>query len=263
MLSKIIENLSFWFRKFGNLFFQPQCPVCFDENETNNICAKCFSQVIFLQEACMKCQTPFDYIVPDMEICARCQELAETIDLKSYDKMFCALQYNELVKNLIVRFKNQQDFSLAKLFAKWLFAKYNNANLNLQNVVIVPIPLYKTRLVQRGYNQSMLIAKEFAKLVNLPCINLLKRTRDTNTQATKTIQERHENVKGAFAVDIRYKDFIKGKNILLIDDVITTGATMFECAKALKNANSVQLLAVARRLRKAREIVDLSKEFVE
>jgi len=265
VLQKIIHS-------FFNLFFAPQCPICYEMQETNNICFKCFGSISFLGECCVKCQEPFEYHVPGVDVCESCARK----DLSFYSIMICAIKYNEAIKNLVIRFKNQQDFSLAILFAKWIVNRYNQlhdceGNHDTQNLIIIPVPLYRKRLIKRGYNQSVVLSRQISKLLNAPVINMLERVRDTNSQATKTIQERADNVKDAFFVAKKYRSQsasrkFDGKKFLIVDDVITTGATLFECAKALQAASAgcaveIELLALARRLKKAkRESVDLSNE---
>lgn len=103
---------------------------------------------------------------------------------------------------------------------------------------LIPIPLHSIKKAERGYNQSFYISKGISKQTGIPVKqNLIKRTRNTESQTTMTLVERKENVGGAFS--IRKKNNLAGKNFLLVDDVITTGATTNECAKALlENSNS-------------------------
>lgn len=286
MIQNILQKLQKIIASFFNLFFAPQCPICYEMQETNNICLKCFNSVSFLGECCVKCQEPFEYHVPGVEICESCAGK----DLSFYSSMICAMKYNEAIKNLVVRFKNQQDFSLAKLFAKWIANRYRQlhdvsgrgngdcsgaangaGDCNGRNLIIIPVPLYRKRLVKRGYNQSIVLARQLSKLLNAPMVNMLERVRDTNSQATKTIQERADNVKNAFVVTKKYRQVLAsgrfdGKKFLIVDDVITTGATLFECAKALQSASvgrarKIELVALARRLKKGkRESIDLSNE---
>ena len=105
---------------------------------------------------------------------------------------------------------------------------------------IVPVPLHYRRFFKRGYNQSEVIASMLAKQLNKPYKNLLKRTRSTQRQATLSREERLKNLQGAFAV--KKPAHVSGKKILLVDDVLTTGATLHACAEALQQAGSAELL---------------------
>lgn len=225
-------------------FFTLQCPVCYDWQENSNICYKCYSKFSFLNSACKKCQQPFDFQVFGVDICFKCE------DKDFFNSMNCVFVYSQEVKNLVVRFKNHNDMVLASLFSSFVFNKIKN--IVDKDVIIVPVPLFKQRLIKRGYNQSFIIAKKVASLANVSCVHLLKRVRNTNSQALKTIQERIENVKNAFDVEEKYSTFIKGKKFILIDDVITTGATVYECAKILKKygAKQIDIAAISRRIKK-------------
>ena len=105
---------------------------------------------------------------------------------------------------------------------------------------IVPVPLHYRRFFKRGYNQSEVIASMLAKQLNKPYKNLLKRTRSTQRQATLSREERLKNLQGAFAV--KKPAHVSGKKILLVDDVLTTGATLHACAEALQQAGSAEIL---------------------
>jgi len=129
-----------------------------------------------------------------------------------------------------------------------LLQDYLNTN-PLPAEVLVPVPLHQKRLRERGYNQSSLLARELSKLINLPVVdNCLSRQRHAPPQArTSTVEERQRNIAGAFACrDYRLRD----KQVLLIDDVSTSGATLDACAAALKaaGATSVWGLVMAREI---------------
>jgi ComF family protein len=112
---------------------------------------------------------------------------------------------------------------------------------------IVPVPLHWWRRLRRGYNQSELLARQIARRTGVPCLHALRRTRPTNVQAGLSNRERRRNVAGAFQPD-RASKALKNRNVLLVDDVMTTGSTGAACAAALKRAGAarVALLTVAR-----------------
>lgn len=104
---------------------------------------------------------------------------------------------------------------------------------------ILPVPLHKGKQRERTYNQSEFIARGVSGILNIPVLNdCLTRTRFTGTQTKLNKAERKENVSGAFEVNPKFRDLVSGKNIIVIDDVITTGATILECARILKQAGS-------------------------
>ena len=115
--------------------------------------------------------------------------------------------------------------------------------------ILVPVPLHWLRLIKRRYNQASILSIELAKMANVNCWpDALTRTRHTPPQGHKNARDRHQNVSGAFDIHPSYTEKISGKNIVLIDDVFTTGATIEECAKVLKSAGAktVNVLAIAR-----------------
>jgi ComF family protein len=110
---------------------------------------------------------------------------------------------------------------------------------------IVPVPLHRARLRERGYNQSELISRAVGREIGVPVANSLVRIRYTETQTKLDSARRALNVRGAFSVNKNYKNSINGKSYLLIDDVITTGATIRECANVLKNYGAKSVYAAS------------------
>lgn len=113
--------------------------------------------------------------------------------------------------------------------------------IDIEFDLIVPVPIHNRKLKKRGYNQSELIAVELSNIMNIPHLNAIERIRNTPSQVLFNGDMRWYNVKDAFECIIS----IKGKSILLVDDVITTGATMCFCAEALKNAGARHITAAA------------------
>jgi len=130
-------------------------------------------------------------------------------------------------------FKNFNNLACAKLLARLILHTIDDLVIDC----VLPVPLHLYRLIQRGYNQSEMLAKYVGKYANLPLYkNVLVRNRFTKSQSNFNARGRVGNIKGAFSV--KDVECIKGKNILLIDDVYTTGATVEECAKILKRAGA-------------------------
>jgi len=141
--------------------------------------------------------------------------------------------------------KYEAKLSIARLLAKGMCERIDLSNfVTLSDVILAPVPLHPRRRRERGYNQSELLAKELAKAWNIPLnAKALRRARDTAQQALLSAEERHSNVQGAFTISP--PDFFKSKNVLLIDDVLTTGSTVNACAEALKAAGAVRVLVLA------------------
>lgn len=107
-----------------------------------------------------------------------------------------------------------------------------------ENVLVVAVPMHPRRLKKRGFNHARLLAEETARRLGLSCAEALYRTRNARQQARLSSQERRENLRGAFAVHPEDAHLVSGRDVLLVDDVLTTGATAAACAQALRNAGA-------------------------
>lgn len=166
------------------------------------------------------------------------------------DGVFASLVYRGITKKLIYQFKFQPFLTdvrnvMGDLFYEGLIQQELFFTALRKDAVVVPIPLYKQRERERGYNQSMILASDLGKRLQLPVFNLLERIRQTRSQIGKTQEERRENIKGAFSVKEGYKKFLVGKTVFLVDDVVTSGATMNEAAKTLKKAKTGNVYGLA------------------
>lgn len=221
-------------------------------------CRKCGKILTTEGELCEKCLKELNFIYPPY--CSKCGYPLNEEQIKS--KMLCpsclkknrspfrlsrsALHYDDGSKNLILAFKFMDKTENARLLAAML--KVAGEDIFAAGTdFIVPVPLHYTRLVKRRYNQSVLLSRELSRYTGLPvdCFSLV-RHKATRPQVEFSGSERIKNVKDAFSV--RHPEKIKGKRIVLIDDVMTTGSTLRECALALKKAGakSVDTLTVAR-----------------
>ncbi|HVF69004.1 MAG TPA: ComF family protein [Xanthomonadales bacterium] len=155
------------------------------------------------------------------------------------DGVFSSLVYKGVVKKLVYKFKYNPNLidlknSLIDLFYEGIIQKEAFYKVLSEDSILVPIPLYKTKMRKRGYNQSHILAKGLGKRLNIPILDCLERIRDTKTQVGLKKEEREENIKGALRIkkqELRIKD---SKHVFLIDDVVTSGATLKEAAKVLK-----------------------------
>ena len=162
----------------------------------------------------------------------------------AYDKGLSVLKYDETSKALILPFKHTDFIEITPLLAKWMNQRGKDLISNCD--CIVPVPLHFYRLLKRKYNQSALLAKELAKMNGKEYLpQCLKRYRYTKSQGHMNPKQRKKNVKNAFKITNLLS--VRDKNILLIDDVMTTGATANACSETLRKAkvNSIKVLTVA------------------
>jgi len=161
----------------------------------------------------------------------------------AFDRARASLVYNDAGRGLILTFKHGDQLHAVHTFTPWLLRAGRDFVGSAD--MVAPVPLHRKRLWRRRYNQSALLAREIArKAGKIYTPALLSRKRNTAPQQGLTRRERKENVQSAFAVD----GDVAGKNVLLVDDVFTTGATLNECARALKSAGAarVDVLTIAR-----------------
>lgn len=152
-----------------------------------------------------------------------------------------AVLYNDASKGLVLRFKHADRLHPAKAMALWMVRA--GAEVWAQADLIAPVPLHRGRLLKRRYNQSSLLAQAVGKQIGKTVIvDLLVRRKATDSQGHRTFKERHENVAGAFALHKRYD--VTSKKIVLIDDVLTSGATACECARVLLREGAAEVFVV-------------------
>ena len=215
------------------------CLCCKDERlyDTHGyLCDKCFENLHFIEYACGKCG---DEVGPFDKYCETCKSKDYT---HTFDRAYCVAKYTGTAKNLVFSLKYGLDKAIAKVISNYLVEKVKSLDIAVD--MVIPVPLGPKRFRNRGFNQTELLASDVASVLNLPLeTKLVLRTTETQTQTSMTRLQRLENVKGAFSVVD--KDVVKGKNILLVDDIVTTGSTADEISRMLKKkgANKVYILA--------------------
>ncbi len=221
-------------------------PRLLDEDagaQTTGLSAAGWGRASFLEEpVCDGCGTPFEY-----DIGARCAAcLAKP---RAFSRARAACLYDEVSRDLILKFKHADRTDLAPLFTAWIGRAA--APLLAEADAIAPVPLHRARLFRRKYNQAAEIARPLARAHRLEYLpDALIRARASESQGGKSASGRRRNVAGAFAV--RSPSRVAGKRILLIDDVMTTGATGEACARALLQGGASQVdLAVIARVKEA------------
>ncbi len=227
-----------------DLLLPPQCLLSREiVSSPGELQAPAWRELHFLDDPlCPRCGVPFAIDPGPGIVCASC--LARP---PYFDCARAALVYDDFSKRLILDLKFRDRLDGIKTFATWM-SRAGGSLFNFASIV-VPVPLHFTRLIQRRFNQSALLASRLATLAHKPFIaDLLVRNRRTPSQKGLNWNARQRNVAGAFSVRDRYLDILENQNIVLVDDVFTTGATVEACTKALKNCGvgRVDVLTLAR-----------------
>ncbi len=228
----------------------PRCLGC-DAlvEEPGSLCARCWQGIDFLTPpCCAACGYPFEYALPEEALCAACLWRRP-----AYDRARAVFRYGEASRGLILGFKHGDRTHAAPAFARWLARA--GAEALAAAAVIVPVPLHSWRLFRRRYNQAALLALGLAALTGVPVApEAMRRRRNTPSQGRLDPTARRRNVRGAFALDPDGAAAIDGRRVLLVDDVLTTGATVEECARVLGRggAAAVDVLTLARVVRPRR-----------
>jgi competence protein ComFC len=225
-----------------DLIFPRECVGC--SSEGGYLCKSCLEKIELNSDFyCALCKRPSEM----GKICLNCQ--AQT-PLKA---IWVGANYNnkifqDLIHNFKYNYLESISADLALLLSKYLRQKkiFESFDITPENAILAPVPLHRKRFLGRGFNQSELLAKELGKLLSLESYNLLKRVKNTETQINLNRSQRQSNVKDAFVMN---GNFVNNKKIILIDDVVTTGSTLKECAKALAEAGYQEIygLVIAQR----------------
>lgn len=229
----------------------PRCVISGEAVERQGmIAAKSWTALNFIVPPyCVCCGSPFAYEDHDDPKTMKCLDCLN--HPPSYDAVRSALYYDDASKKLVLGFKHGDQTHAVKAFIPWMLRA--GQDLLSQTDSIVPVPLHRWRMLRRRYNQSALIAKSLGIQAGLPVLlDGLERVRPTVSQGKMNADLRRKNVVQAFKVGAEHMEKFRGKNILIVDDVFTSGATAAECAKTLKSAGaqSVFVLTLARAGRK-------------
>ena len=191
---------------------------------------------------CDGCSLPFGYELGQGVRCPTCEARP-----RAFARARAACLYDEHSRDLILQFKHADRLDLARLFSLWL--SRSAAELVEDSDVVVPVPMHPLRLIRRRYNQAAEIARPLARQAGLPYWpGALKRRRAGESQAGKSASGRRRAVQGAYACPAGWEKRVAGKRVLLVDDVMTTGATAEACARALTRAGAagVNVAVIAR-----------------
>ncbi|MCP5366866.1 MAG: ComF family protein [Hyphomicrobiales bacterium] len=236
-------------RRVLDLLLPPQCLACGAlVDEAGALCGDCWSKITFITEpCCAACGLPFNYDPGPGVLCGDCARRRP-----AFDRARAVLAYDEHSRGLVLAFKHGDRTDAAPAYARWLAQA--GAGLLAEAELVVPVPLHWTRLFARRYNQAALLAQQVARLGGVPYApEVLVRRRRTPSQGHLGAAARRRNLRGAFAVPPGRRPRLARRRVLLVDDVMTSGATATACALTLLRAGAaaVDVLSLARVLRAA------------
>ncbi|MDF8335421.1 ComF family protein [Novosphingobium cyanobacteriorum] len=238
-----------------DLVFPPRCPLCGDPlARQGGLCVTCWSRLAIPGDpCCARCQRP----LPDRHdgedtaalVCAPCM-----MDPPRHEGIAAATLYNEASRDLVLAFKHGRRIALAELLARLMLARIPALE---GEWLVVPVPLHRWRMWRRGFNQSALLARRIAEALGQPVlVDGLVRVRQTPSLGRLNRRQRAQALDGAIAAHAGRKDRLEGANVLLVDDVMTSGATTNACIKALRKAGvgGIRITCFARVLDEALEL---------
>ena len=209
----------------------------------------CLVQLIYSgDEHCVICN---EYSDESEALCTKCREKLRRSEESFYigpdeEKylVWSVFYYSNIVKELIIRLKYKSDFICGEILGEYMLELVKNKELQFD--LISYVPMTKKALKTRGYNQSEFLANYLSRSLKIPIICILTKTKETKDQIGLNGEERWKNMESCF--EIQESKLIKNKKILLLDDVVTTGATAFYCARCLKKSgiNNVYILTIAK-----------------
>jgi len=223
-----------------DILFPPLCLTCnahlTNKEKESHLCSACLQKIQFQTALfCPECRArlPAPAGLPVQKICHRDAYMIGSAT--TYD--------NDVLKRLIWQLKYQNKKVAARALGKILGTFIQNLRYQFKNPVLIPIPLHPRRERKRGFNQSEIIARRVSEMLGIPFeTRILSRVKLTSPQPeTKSYEERAKNVEGCF--EVRNSERIKGKQVILIDDVFTSGATMNEAVKTLRGAGARNVIA--------------------
>jgi ComF family protein len=239
MFAQHVRTAGRWALDFA---LPPRCAGCGTITpDVHSFCGECWKQIQFLGVGgCAMCGIPLE--ATEAETCAAC--LAQPPRIA---RSRAAVAYDDLSRGIAIRLKYGRKVALARTMARYMAPLLGEAGAD---TILVPVPLHRVRLWNRGFNQSALVARELGRRLGLAADPfLLRRTRRTPPLKGMSPLQRRKAVAGAFAV--RARSTLNGKTVVLVDDVLTTGSTADACARVLKRAGAerIELVSWARVVR--------------
>lgn len=227
VLSKVARRLvnragPRWVDEMLGALWPPRCVLCGGAAEPDNLCSGCRADLPWQRTGCLRCAEPLPGVVQACGACIR--------QPPPFEATAAALAYRPPITTLVQRFKYRADLAAGRALAAAMAERARRAD---RPQLLVPVPLHWTRQLKRGFNQAELLALDLAASGGPPVHGLLRRARRTPAQSNLAAGRRRANVRGAF----QCRPLPPGlRHVALVDDVMTTGATLAECARTLKRA---------------------------
>lgn len=228
-------------KKFSRFLYPNVCLHCNDTGEDGlDLCRRCYQGLPWIAHACKRCALPLP--MNSSSVCGACSN--RTL---YFDHAFAPFQFEQFVREAVYQFKFNNRLNYGKLLAQLLGRYIQKQNLAIPDVLI-PVPLHGKRIRRRGFNQALEIARVLNKQINSSIsVKDIQRVRETRAQMGLPAKHRHANVKDAFMLQASKSPF-KGQHVTVVDDVMTTGNTVNEIAKCIKNAGAerIEVWCIAR-----------------
>jgi ComF family protein len=235
-LGKFLEGMA---EDLACFLFPPQCIICGKAlpHGRNVACEDCQRSVFNIHKTvmpyCPQCGLLYSRY---FDKCRQCG------GRKSPGKVYSLAGITPEFRSFLHVFKYAGRIEIGRRFAEKAFELYGDEGLFNDIDMIIPVPLHRRKRLNRGYNQAEVLASHLGELLELPVdMRSLRRKLPTKSQTRMDARQRFANVRGAF--EVRDRDTVKGMRILLVDDIITTGATLYECSRTLRKAGAGQVIS--------------------
>jgi len=214
----------------------PRCPSCGTiVTQQHSFCIPCWREIRFLGDpGCVRCGRPFAFAQGEGAECGAC-----IADPPAFDRLRAAAAYGEVTSRVALKLKYGGKPAVATTVASFL---HRHLEEEAGDAILVPVPLHRWRIWKRGYNQAALIASTLARRSGRTAVlDLIERSRATPSLRGLGRRERARAIQGAFRIDTRKRTLVEGRDVVLVDDVYTSGATANGCARVLKRAGAARV----------------------